>query len=140
MGQRKKRVLLGKVGLDGHDRGIKIVAQALRDAGVEIIYSGLHQTPEQIVSTAVQEAVDIIGLSFLSGAQMTLVPRIMELLKEERIDDSVQVLVGGFIPSKDEITHFKKLGVKAIFDVDSRLTDIVEYIMKCDSGCETGIH
>lgn len=127
-GQRRIRVLLAKVGLDGHDRGIKVVAQALRDAGMEVIYSGLHQTPQQVVHTALQENVDILGLSFLSGAQMTLVPEIMKLLEEVKIKEDVKVILGGFLPEDYEIDYFKKLGVKAVFDVDSRLADIVDYI------------
>lgn len=127
-GQRRIRVLLAKVGLDGHDRGIKVVAQALRDAGMEVIYSGLHQTPQQVVHTALQENVDILGLSFLSGAQMTLVPEIMKSLEEVKIKEDVKVILGGFLPEDYEIDYFKKLGVKAVFDVDSRLADIVDYI------------
>jgi methylmalonyl-CoA mutase C-terminal domain/subunit len=120
-------VLLAKVGLDGHDRGIKVVAQALRDAGMEVIYTGLHQTPQQVVRTVLQENVDILGLSFLSGAQMTLVPEIMKLLEELQIKEEVKVVLGGFIPEDDEIDYLKKLGVGAVFDVDSRLHDIVGY-------------
>lgn len=125
--RRKIRVLLAKVGLDGHDRGIKVVAQALRDAGMEVIYTGLHQTPQQVVRTVLQENVDILGLSFLSGAQMTLVPEIMKLLEELQIKEEVKVVLGGFIPEDDEIDYLKKLGVGAVFDVDSRLHDIVGY-------------
>ena len=132
--QKRIRVLLAKVGLDGHDRGIKVVAQALRDAGMEVIYTGLHQTPEQVVTTALQETVDILGLSFLSGAQMTLVPEIMGLLQAAKIEDEVKVIVGGFLPEDDEIDYFKKIGVKAIFDVDSRLDDIVGYIRAIVGG------
>ena len=134
--QRKIRVLLAKVGLDGHDRGIKVVAQALRDAGMEVIYTGLHQTPQQVVHTALQENVDILGLSFLSGAQMTLVPEIMKLLEELQIKEDVKVILGGFLPEDDEIEYFKKLGVKAIFDVDSRLTDIIDYIRTITASIE----
>jgi methylmalonyl-CoA mutase C-terminal domain/subunit len=122
------RVLLAKAGLDGHDRGIKVVAQALRDAGMEVIYTGLHQTSQQVVSTALQENVDILGLSFLSGAQMTLVPEIMKLMESAKIDKDVQVILGGFLPEEDETAYFKKLGVKEIFGTDSRLSDIVGYI------------
>ena len=122
---RRIRVLLAKVGLDGHDRGVKVVAQALRDAGMEVIYTGLHQTPQQVVHTALQETVDVLGLSFLSGAQMTLVPEIMKLLEEAKIKEDVKVIVGGFLPEDDEIEYFKRIGVKAIFDVDSRLDEIV---------------
>lgn len=134
--QRKIRILLAKVGLDGHDRGIKVVAQALRDAGMEVIYTGLHQTPQQVVLTALQENVDILGLSFLSGAQMTLVPEIMKLLEEVKIKDDVKVILGGFLPEDDEIDYFKKLGVKAFFDVDSHLGDIVDYIRTNMTGVE----
>src|SRR2546421_3552522 len=94
------RVLIGKVGLDGHDRGVKIIARALRDAGVEVIYTGLHQTPEQIVETAIQEDADAVGISILSGAHMTLVPRILDLLRNQGAEDVI-VLVGGTIPSDD---------------------------------------
>jgi methylmalonyl-CoA mutase C-terminal domain/subunit len=132
--QRRIRVLLAKVGLDGHDRGIKVVAQALRDAGMEVIYTGLHQTSQQVVHTALQETVDILGLSFLSGAQMTLVPEIMKLLEEAKIKDDVKVIVGGFLPEDDEIDYFKKIGVKAIFDVDSRLDDIVDSLRAIAGG------
>jgi len=131
-------VLLAKVGLDGHDRGIKVVAHALRDSGMEVIYSGLHQTPQQVVQTALQETVDILGLSFLYGAQMTLVPEIMKLLAEAKIQEDVKVLVGGFLPEEDEIDSLKKLGVKAIFDVDSRLGDIVDYIRTIAGEGEKG--
>jgi methylmalonyl-CoA mutase C-terminal domain/subunit len=134
--QRRIRVLLAKVGLDGHDRGIKVVAQALRDAGMEVIYTGLHQSPQQVVHTALQENVDILGLSFLSGAQMTLVPEIMKLLEEVKIKDDVKVILGGFLPEDDEIDYFKKLGVKAVFDVDSHLGDIVGYIRTITTGVE----
>ncbi len=126
--EQKIRVLLAKVGLDGHDRGIKVVAQALRDAGMEVIYTGLHQTSQQVVRAALQEDVDILGLSFSSGAQMTHVSDIMKLLEEAKIKEDVQVILGGFIPEEDEITFFKKIGVKEVFGVDSRLEDIVQYI------------
>ena len=132
--KRKIRVLLAKVGLDGHDRGIKVVAQALRDAGMEVVYTGLHQTPQQVVHTALQENVDILGLSFLSGAQMTLVPEIMKLLEELRIKEDVKVILGGFLPEDDEIEYFKTLGVRAVFDVDSRLGDIVDYFRTIGTG------
>lgn len=125
---RKIRVLLAKVGLDGHDRGIKVVAMGLRDAGMEIIYTGLHQTPSQVVRIALQEDVDVLGLSFSSGAHMTLVPEIMKLLEEVKIQETVQVIIGGFLPEEEEITYLKKLGVKEIFGVDSYLSDIVAYI------------
>ncbi len=125
--QRKLRVLLAKAGLDGHDRGIKIVAQALRDAGIEVIYTGLHLTPEEVAKTALQESVDVIGLSFLSGAHMTLVPEIIRLLESEKIRDQIEVVLGGFMPEDDEVEYLKNLGVKAIFGSGSRLSEIVEY-------------
>lgn len=137
-GKRRIRVLLAKVGLDGHDRGIKVVAQALRDAGMEVIYTGLHQTPQQVVHTALQENVDILGLSFLSGAQMTIVPEIMKLLEEAKIKEDVQVILGGFLPEEDEVAYFKKIGVKAVFDVDSRLADIIDYIGAITKDVEKG--
>src|ERR1700760_2031123 len=107
------RVLVAKPGLDGHDRGAKIVARALRDAGMEVIYTGLHQTPEQIVETAIQEDADAVGLSILSGAHMTLVPRILELMRAEGLDD-VLVTVGGTIPAED-VAELKRLGVAEVF-------------------------
>ena len=111
--QRKIRVVVAKPGLDGHDRGAKIIARALRDAGMEVIYTGLHQTPEQIVATVIQEDADAVGLSILSGAHMTLVPRIVELLRGEGVEDVV-VTVGGTIPS-DDIPELRELGVAAVF-------------------------
>ena len=111
--EKKIRVVVAKPGLDGHDRGAKIIARALRDAGMEVIYTGLHQTPEQIVETVIQEDADAVGLSILSGAHMTLVPRIMELLGEQGVDDVV-VTVGGTIPA-DDIATLKRLGVAEVF-------------------------
>ncbi len=111
--ENKIRIVVAKPGLDGHDRGAKIIARALRDAGMEVIYTGLHQTPEQIVETVIQEDADAVGLSILSGAHMTLVPRIMELLAEQGVDDVV-VTVGGTIPS-DDIEELKSLGVAEVF-------------------------
>src|SRR5437764_14688977 len=111
--EKKIRVVVAKPGLDGHDRGAKIIARALRDAGVEVIDTGLHQTPEQVVETVIQEDADAVGLSILSGAHMTLVPRIMELLSEQDIDDVV-VTVGGTIPDED-VAELKKLGVAEVF-------------------------
>src|SRR3990170_4234360 len=102
MAEKKIRVLIAKPGLDGHDRGAKVIARALRDAGMEVIYTGLRQTPEMVVEAALQEDVDVIGLSILSGAHMALVPRVMELMVENGIPD-VQVLVGGIIPNEDEV-------------------------------------
>ena len=126
MGNKKIRVLIAKPGLDGHDRGAKVIARALRHAGMEVIYSGLRQTPEQIVETALQEDVSVIGLSILSGAHTHLFPRIMEILKEENIDDIV-VIGGGVIPEED-IPELKKIGIAAIFTPGSDTRDIVKFI------------
>lgn len=123
---KKIRVLVAKPGLDGHDRGAKIVARALRDAGMEVIYTGLRQTPEMIVRAALDEGVHCIGLSILSGAHSALFPRIMELLKEEGIED-VLVVGGGIIP-EDDIPELKKAGISAIFGPGTPLDEIVEYI------------
>ena len=123
---RRIRVVIAKPGLDGHDRGVKIVARALRDAGMEVIYTGLHQTPEQIVQTGVQEDADAIGLSVLSGAHMTLFSRVMELLRERGADDIV-VFGGGIIPAED-IAELKELGVAAIFTPGAPTTDIVDWV------------
>jgi methylmalonyl-CoA mutase C-terminal domain/subunit len=125
-GSRKIRVVVAKPGLDGHDRGAKIIARALRDAGMEVIYTGLHQTPEQIVETVLQEDADAVGLSILSGAHMTLVPRISNLLKEQGAEDVILV-VGGTIP-KDDIPELKKLGVAEIFTPGSSVQGIIDYI------------
>jgi methylmalonyl-CoA mutase C-terminal domain/subunit len=123
---KKIRVVVAKPGLDGHDRGAKIIARALRDAGMEVIYTGLHQTPEQIVETVIQEDADAVGLSILSGAHMTLVPRIMELLSEQGIDDVV-VTVGGTIPS-DDVEALKKLGVAEVFTPGAPTQQAIEFI------------
>jgi len=123
---KKIRVVVAKPGLDGHDRGAKIIARALRDAGMEVIYTGLHQTPEQIVETVIQEDADAVGLSILSGAHMTLVPRIVTLLEEQGIDDVV-VTVGGTIPS-DDIPELKRLGVAEVFTPGSSTEAIVDFI------------
>jgi methylmalonyl-CoA mutase C-terminal domain/subunit len=123
---RKIRVVVAKPGLDGHDRGAKIIARALRDSGMEVIYTGLHQTPEQIVETVIQEDADAIGVSILSGAHMTLVPKILELLEAEGIDD-VLITVGGTIPNKD-IDDLKALGVNGVFTPGAPTDDIVEFI------------
>jgi methylmalonyl-CoA mutase C-terminal domain/subunit len=120
------RVVIAKPGLDGHDRGVKIVARALRDAGMEVIYTGLHQTPEQIVQTAVQEDADAIGLSVLSGAHMTLFAKVMELLRERGIDDIV-VFGGGIIPA-DDIPELKALGVAAIFTPGAPTGEIIDWV------------
>jgi methylmalonyl-CoA mutase C-terminal domain/subunit len=125
---RKIRVVVAKPGLDGHDRGAKIIARALRDAGMEVIYTGLHQTPEQIVETVIQEDADAVGLSILSGAHMTLVPKIAALLKEQDAED-VLLVAGGTIPS-DDIPELKKLGVSEIFTPGSPVQDIVDFIQK----------
>src|SRR3954471_21106124 len=123
---RKIRVVVAKPGLDGHDRGAKIIARALRDAGMEVIYTGLHQTPEQIVETVIQEDADAVGLSILSGAHMTLVPRVVELLREQGIDD-VLVTVGGTIPS-DDIPQLKQLGVAEVFTPGAPTQAIIDYV------------
>jgi methylmalonyl-CoA mutase C-terminal domain/subunit len=117
---------VAKVGLDGHDRGIKVVARALRDAGVEVIYTGLHQTPEQIASAAIQEDVDAVGLSCLSGAHMTLFPRVAQLLKEQGGDD-ILVFGGGIIPDAD-IPALEQAGIKGIFTPGAPTTDIVNWV------------
>jgi methylmalonyl-CoA mutase C-terminal domain/subunit len=122
----KIRVVVAKPGLDGHDRGAKIIARALRDAGMEVIYTGLHQTPEQIVATVIQEDADAVGLSILSGAHMTLVPRVVKLLAEEGAGD-VLVTVGGTIPA-DDIPELKKLGVAEVFTPGAPTTAIVDFI------------
>ena len=123
---RKIRVVVAKPGLDGHDRGAKIIARALRDSGMEVIYTGLHQTPEQIVETVIQEDADAIGVSILSGAHMTLVPKILELLEAEGVDD-VLITVGGTIPTKD-IDDLKSMGVSGVFTPGSPTDDIVSFI------------
>jgi methylmalonyl-CoA mutase C-terminal domain len=126
MPDRKLRILVAKPGLDGHDRGAKIIARALRDAGMEVIYTGLHQTPEMIVSAAVQEDVDAIGLSIMSGAHMTLFPAVLDLLKEQKAGD-IEVFGGGIIPD-DDIPRLKQLGVSEIFTPGSSTQDIVQWI------------
>ncbi|MGZ4359780.1 MAG: cobalamin B12-binding domain-containing protein [Gaiellaceae bacterium] len=123
---RPIRVLVAKPGLDGHDRGAKIVARALRDAGMEVIYTGLHQTPEQIVETAIQEDVDAIGLSVLSGAHMTLVPRILSLLRDQEADDVI-VVVGGTIPA-DDAALLRQQGVAEVFTPGATTTSIVDFL------------
>ncbi len=125
---RKIRVLVAKPGLDGHDRGAKVVARALRDAGMEVIYTGLRQTPEMIVEAALQEDVDVIGLSILSGAHMAIVPRIFELMKANGLDD-VKVVIGGIIPN-DDVPVLEKMGVSGIFGPGASTEKIVEYIRK----------
>jgi isobutyryl-CoA mutase small subunit len=125
-GARKIRVVIAKPGLDGHDRGAKIIARALRDAGMEVIYTGLHQTPEQIVETAIQEDADAVGISILSGAHMTLVPRILDGLRENGVDD-VLVVVGGTIPTEDA-TELKERGVAAVFTPGAPTSEIVDFL------------
>jgi methylmalonyl-CoA mutase C-terminal domain/subunit len=120
------RVLIGKVGLDGHDRGVKLVARSLRDAGMEVIYTGLHQTPEQVVNTAIQEDVDAIGLSVLSGAHNTLLMRVLELLEEHDASD-IAVFGGGIIPDED-ISKLKASGIKALFRPGTAMSEIVRFV------------
>ncbi|MFL6375785.1 MAG: cobalamin B12-binding domain-containing protein [Pyrinomonadaceae bacterium] len=126
MSERKIRVLVAKPGLDGHDRGAKVIARALRDAGMEVIYTGLRQTPEMIASAAMQEDVDAVGISILSGAHKTLCPRIVDLLRENGMDDTL-VLVGGIVPQED-IQPLKDLGVSEIFLPGTSTEDIVSFI------------
>ena len=123
---RKVRVVIAKPGLDGHDRGAKVIARALRDAGMEVIYTGLRQTPEQIAATALQEDADVVGLSILSGAHNHIAPRLMELLKQKGLDD-VLVLVGGIIPDVD-IPKLKAIGVKGIFLPGTAMQEIIDFI------------
>ncbi len=125
MAERRVRVLLAKCGLDGHDRGVKVVARALRDAGMEVVYTGLHQTPEQVVTAAIQEDADVIGLSILSGAHMTIYPRILELLEARGADD-IQVVGGGTMLPGD-IAALKAMGVAELFVPDTPLETIVRY-------------
>jgi methylmalonyl-CoA mutase C-terminal domain/subunit len=125
-GERKIRVVVAKPGLDGHDRGAKIIARALRDAGMEVIYTGLHQTPEQIVETAIQEDADAVGLSILSGAHMTLVPRVLELLREQGAEDVV-VVVGGTIPP-DDADELKRMGVAGVFTPGAPTEQVIDFI------------
>lgn len=128
MSERKIRVLVAKPGLDGHDRGAKVVARALRDAGMEVIYTGLRQTPEMIVEAALQEDVDVIGLSILSGAHMALVPRILELMKAHDLSD-VKLVLGGIVPDED-IPVLQQMGVSGIFGPGSDTQAIVDHIRK----------
>lgn len=126
MAERKLRILVAKPGLDGHDRGAKIIARALRDAGMEVIYTGLHQTPEMIVNAAIQEDVDAIGMSIMSGAHMTLFPAVIDLLKQNRAED-IRIFGGGIIPD-DDIPKLKGMGVTEIFTPGSSTQDIVQWI------------
>jgi methylmalonyl-CoA mutase C-terminal domain/subunit len=130
--QKKIRVVVAKPGLDGHDRGAKIIARALRDAGMEVIYTGLHQTPEQIVETVIQEDADAVGLSILSGAHMTLVPRIVELLREQGAGD-VLVMVGGTIPAGD-IPALKAIGVAEVFTPGASTVAAIDFIRAAVAG------
>jgi len=123
---KKIRVLIAKPGLDGHDRGAKVVARALRDAGMEVIYTGLRQTPEQIVETAIQEDVDVIGLSILSGAHTHLFSKVMELLKEDNVEDII-VMCGGVIPEED-IPELKRIGIAEVFTPGTDTRDIINFI------------
>src|SRR5438128_6238632 len=133
MADLKIRVLVAKPGLDGHDRGAKVIARALRDAGMEVIYTGLRQTPEMIVSAALQEDVQVIGLSILSGAHNAIVPRVMELLRQNKMED-VRVIVGGIIPDEDA-AQLKKQGVAAVFQPGASLDSIVSFIRsQCGAG------
>jgi len=133
---RKLRVVIAKPGLDGHDRGAKVIARALRDAGMEVIYTGLRQTPEQIVSAALQEDADVIGLSILSGAHNHIVPRLMQLLREKHMED-VLVVIGGIIPDVD-VPNLKAQGVKGVFQPGTSMQDIVEFIQKSVRADEPG--
>jgi methylmalonyl-CoA mutase C-terminal domain/subunit len=126
------RVLIAKPGLDGHDRGAKVIARALRDAGMEVIYTGLRQTPEMVAEAALQEDVDVVGLSILSGAHMALVPRILELMKESGLDD-VPVIVGGIIPDSDSQTLLE-LGISGVFGPGTSTEDIIEHIGRLMQG------
>ena len=123
---RKIRVLVAKPGLDGHDRGAKVVASAFRDAGMEVVYTGLHQTPEMIVEAAIQEDVDVVGLSILSGAHMVLFPKILNLLKEQGVEDKL-VIGGGIIP-EDDMEELRKMGVTEVFGPGTTTQQIVEYV------------
>jgi methylmalonyl-CoA mutase, C-terminal domain len=123
---RKIRVVIAKAGLDGHDRGAKIIARALRDAGMEVIYTGLHQTPEQIVETTIQEDADAVGISILSGAHMTLVPRVLEGLRANGVED-VLVVVGGTVPTED-VVALKGQGVAEVFTPGAPMSEIVEFL------------
>jgi len=128
MRKGKIRVLIAKLGLDGHDRGAKVIARALRDAGMEVVYSGIRQTPETIVATAVQEDVDVVGLSILSGAHLVLFPIVMEGLKNEGKGDTL-VLAGGIIPEVD-VSAMKQIGIREVFGPGTSTSDIIEYIEK----------
>ena len=132
MAAQKIRVLVAKPGLDGHDRGAKVIARALRDAGMEVIYTGLRQTPEMIVNSALQEDVHVIGLSILSGAHNVIVPRVMDLLKQQKMED-VLVIVGGIIPDQD-VEGLRQAGVAAIFQPGTAMDEIVNFIREHVKG------
>ncbi len=132
MSERKIRVLIAKPGLDGHDRGAKVIARALRDAGMEVIYTGLRQTPEMIVEAALQEDVDAIGLSILSGAHMALVPRVLELMRAQGLDD-VKLFIGGIIPD-DDVPVLKEMGVAGIFGPGANTEHISEFVREAVAG------
>lgn len=132
MSDKKIRVLIAKPGLDGHDRGAKVVARALRDAGMEVIYTGLRQTPEMIVETALQEDVDVVGLSILSGAHMTLFPRIMQLLRDNGLDDAL-VVAGGIIPD-DDLPLLQEIGIRAVFGPGTPMKEIIAFIRENAKG------
>ncbi len=136
MTERKIRVLVAKPGLDGHDRGAKVVARALRDAGMEVIYTGIRQTPEMIAEAALQEDVDIVGLSILSGAHMALCPRIIELLRAQEMDDVI-VLLGGIIPDED-VEPLRQLGVEGVFGPGTSTHDIIDFIRRATQAQESG--
>ncbi|MCY4087822.1 MAG: cobalamin B12-binding domain-containing protein [Actinomycetia bacterium] len=125
---RRLRIVIAKVGLDGHDRGAKVIARALRDAGMEVIYTGLHQRPEQVVAAAIDEDAQAIGISILSGAHMTLVPRIIELLREHEASD-ILLMVGGTIPT-DDVAELKRMGVAAIFTPGAPISEVVEFLQE----------
>jgi methylmalonyl-CoA mutase C-terminal domain/subunit len=125
---KKKRILVAKVGLDGHDRGAKVIAAGLRDAGMEVIYTGIRQTPEAVVSVAIQEDVDAIGISSLSGAHMTAFPKIVKLLEQKGVKD--MLIFGGGIITKNDIPELQKIGVKRIFLPGTRVQDVVDYLQK----------
>lgn len=132
MAERPVRVLIAKVGLDGHDRGARVVARALRDGGMDVIYTGLHRTPEEVVAAAVQEDVDVLGISLLSGAHMTLVPRILDLLRRHQAED-IAVVVGGLIPDED-VEALRRLGVRDVVLQDTTPEEIVRRVREAAAG------
>lgn len=129
------RVLLAKVGLDGHDRGVKVVARALRDAGIEVIYSGLHRRPEEVVAAAIQEDVDVIGVSILSGAHMTIFPRLIQLMKERGVWGEMVLMGGGVIPD-EEVQILKQMGVSELVGQDATPQQVVEAVQRAVSACK----